>query len=127
MIAADVSGRVSGLDRVTADIQVAVMRTRMQPLEKILGKVSAPHPRPCGKTGKKIELVIEGAETEVDKSVHRRARRSARAPAAQRRRSRLEPPADRASKGKPETGRSASRAATRAITSKWWCIDDGAG
>ncbi|MFK7759277.1 MAG: chemotaxis protein CheA [Phycisphaerales bacterium] len=57
------------LDRVTGDIQLAVMRTRMQPLEKLFGKYPRLIRDLAGKTGKKINLVIEGAETEVDKSV----------------------------------------------------------
>lgn len=59
----------SELDRVTGDIQLAVMRTRMQPLEKLFGKYPRLIRDLAQKTCKKIELVIEGAETEVDKSV----------------------------------------------------------
>lgn len=59
----------SGLDRVTSDIQIAVMRTRMQPLDKLFGKYPRLIRDLAHKTGKKIELVVEGGETEVDKSV----------------------------------------------------------
>lgn len=59
----------STLDRVTGDIQVAVMRTRMQPLEKLFGKYPRLIRDLATKTGKQIHLVIEGGETEVDKSV----------------------------------------------------------
>ncbi|MGJ8637638.1 MAG: chemotaxis protein CheA [Phycisphaerales bacterium] len=59
----------STLDRVTGDIQLAVMRTRMQPLEKLFGKYPRLIRDLAGKTEKKINLVIEGADTEVDKSV----------------------------------------------------------
>lgn len=59
----------STLDRVTGDIQVAVMRTRMQPLDKLFGKYPRLIRDLATKTGKQIQLVIEGAETEVDKSV----------------------------------------------------------
>lgn len=59
----------STLDRVTGDIQLAVMRTRMQPLDKLFGKYPRLIRDLAGKTEKKINLVIEGAETEVDKSV----------------------------------------------------------
>ncbi|MDX2148422.1 MAG: chemotaxis protein CheA [Planctomycetota bacterium] len=58
-----------GLDRVTADIQVAVMRTRMQPLDKLFGKYPRLIRDLARKTSKDIELVIEGGDTEVDKSV----------------------------------------------------------
>jgi two-component system chemotaxis sensor kinase CheA len=57
------------LDRVTSDIQVAVMRTRMQPVDKLFGRYPRLIRDLANKTGKKINLVIEGGETEVDKSV----------------------------------------------------------
>ncbi|MFK7884228.1 MAG: chemotaxis protein CheA [Phycisphaerales bacterium] len=59
----------STLDRVTGDIQVAVMRTRLQPLDKLFGKYPRLIRDLATKTGKQIDLVIEGGETEVDKSV----------------------------------------------------------
>ena len=59
----------STLDRVTGDIQLAVMRTRMQPLVKLFGKYPRLIRDLANKTDKKINLIIEGAETEVDKSV----------------------------------------------------------
>ncbi len=59
----------STLDRITGDIQLAVMQTRMQPLEKIFSK----YPRLVRdletKTGKQIRLEMEGGDTEVDKSI----------------------------------------------------------
>ena len=57
------------LDRVTGDIQLAVMRTRMQPLDKVFGRYPRLIRDLATKTGKKIDLVIEGGDTEVDKSV----------------------------------------------------------
>lgn len=57
------------LDRVTSDIQLAVMRARMQPLEKLFGRYPRLIRDLAGKTGKQIGLVIEGGDTEVDKSV----------------------------------------------------------
>jgi two-component system chemotaxis sensor kinase CheA len=59
----------SSLDRVTSDIQLAVMRTRMQPLDKLFGRYPRLIRDLAAKTGKQINLVIEGGETEVDKSV----------------------------------------------------------
>lgn len=58
-----------GLDRLTSDIQVAVMRTRMQPLEKLFGKYPRLIRDLARKTEKQIRLVVEGGDTEVDKSV----------------------------------------------------------
>ncbi len=57
------------LDRVTSDIQVAVMRTRMQPLDKLFGRYPRLIRDLARKTGKEIKLAIEGGHTEVDKSV----------------------------------------------------------
>lgn len=57
------------LDRVTSDIQVAVMRTRLQPLDKLFGRYPRLIRDLARKTGKQIALEIEGGETEVDKSV----------------------------------------------------------
>ncbi len=57
------------LDRVTSDLQTAVMRTRMQPLEKIFGKYPRLVRDLARKLNKHISLEIEGGQTEVDKSV----------------------------------------------------------
>ncbi|RMH11836.1 MAG: chemotaxis protein CheA [Planctomycetota bacterium] len=57
------------LARITSDIQVAVMRTRMQPLDKLFGKYPRLIRDLAKKTGKQIELEVIGGETEVDKSV----------------------------------------------------------
>ncbi|MGD1915626.1 MAG: chemotaxis protein CheW [Phycisphaerales bacterium] len=62
-------GASAALDRVAGDIQVAVMRTRMQPLDKLFGKYPRLIRDLAGKTNKKIRLVVEGGDTEVDKSV----------------------------------------------------------
>ncbi len=57
------------LDRVTGDLQLAVMRTRMQPLDKVFGR----YPRLIRDleraTNKSLRLEIVGGETEVDKTV----------------------------------------------------------
>ncbi len=59
----------SDLERVTADLQTSVMKTRMQPLSKLFNR----YPRlirDLSRTmGKRIDLEIIGGETEVDKSV----------------------------------------------------------
>lgn len=59
----------STLDRVTGDIQLAVMRTRMQPLDKLFGKYPRLIRDLATKTGKDIKLDIIGGDTEVDKSI----------------------------------------------------------
>lgn len=59
----------SDLDRVCGDLQLAVMRTRMQPLDKLFGRYPRLIRDLSRSTNKKLRLVIEGGDTEVDKSV----------------------------------------------------------
>jgi two-component system chemotaxis sensor kinase CheA len=59
----------SDLDRLTAELQVGVMRTRMQPLDKLFGRYPRIVRDLAKKTGKKVNLEIVGGDTEVDKSV----------------------------------------------------------
>lgn len=64
-----INASAEDLDRVTGDLQLAVMRTRMQPLDKIFGRYPRLIRDLADKTGKKINLKIIGGDTEVDKSV----------------------------------------------------------
>lgn len=57
------------LDRLTSELQVGVMRTRMQPLEKVFGRYPRIVRDLAKKTEKKVSLDIKGGDTEVDKSV----------------------------------------------------------
>lgn len=117
----------SGLDRVTADIQVAVMRTRMQPLEKLFSKYPRLIRDLCGKTGKKIELVIEGGETEVDKSVIEELGDPLVHLLRNAADHGLELPADRVAAGKGETGTITLRASHEGSHVQLLIIDDGRG
>jgi len=117
----------SGLDRVTADIQVAVMRTRMQPLEKLFSKYPRLIRDLCGKTGKKIELVIEGGETEVDKSVIEELGDPLVHLLRNAADHGLELPGDRVAAGKSETGTITLRASHEGSHVQLLIIDDGRG
>ncbi len=64
-----VTQATGALDRVTGDLQVAVMKTRMQPLDKLFGKYPRLVRDLARKLNKDINLVVEGGNTEVDKSV----------------------------------------------------------
>ena len=57
------------LDRLMGELQVSVMRTRMQPLAKLFDRYPRVIRDVARMTNKKINLQIEGKETEVDKSV----------------------------------------------------------
>jgi two-component system chemotaxis sensor kinase CheA len=116
-----------GLDRITGDIQTAVMRTRMQPLDKLFGKYPRLIRDLASKTGKKMRLVIEGGETEVDKSVIEELgdplvhllRNSADHG--------LEGPEERLKTGKPEEGTITLRASHEGSHVRIVIIDDGRG
>ncbi|NHB03746.1 chemotaxis histidine kinase/response regulator CheAY2 [Helicobacter pylori] len=60
---------VSSISTVTTDLQLAVMKTRMQPVGKVFNKFPRMVRDLSRELGKSIELIIEGEETELDKSI----------------------------------------------------------
>ena len=95
---------VSIVSIVTTDLQIAVMKTRMLPVGKVFNKFPRMIRDLSRELNKKIELVIEGEETELDKSIVEEIgdplvhiiRNSCDHG--------IEPPEERVAKGKPETG-----------------------
>ncbi len=65
----EVAEAISQLNRVTTDLQTAVIKTRMQPIKKVLGKFPRMVRDLSRKMGKSIRLELSGEETELDKSV----------------------------------------------------------
>lgn len=65
----ELNGAASELDRLTSELQVGVMRTRMQPLAKLFERYPRVIRDIARATGKNIDLAVKGKETEVDKSV----------------------------------------------------------
>jgi len=60
---------IAGLDMVTADLQTAVMKTRMQPVKKVFGRFPRVV-RDLARTLKKeIKLELVGEETDLDKNL----------------------------------------------------------
>jgi len=59
----------SFLDRVTSDLQLAVMKMRMQPIQKVFGKFPRMVRDMSRTLGKDIDLEMFGEDTEVDKTV----------------------------------------------------------
>lgn len=57
------------LDVVTSDLQSEVMKTRMQPVETVLGKFHRLTREIAKDLGKRIDLTLEGSETELDRSL----------------------------------------------------------
>jgi two-component system chemotaxis sensor kinase CheA len=66
---AEVLAASGELDRLTGELQMGVMRTRMQPLAKLFDRYPRVIRDIARATGKRIELELSGKETEVDKSV----------------------------------------------------------
>lgn len=60
---------VSGISSVTTDLQLAVMKTRMQPVGKVFNKFPRMVRDLSRELNKNIDLIITGEETEVDKSI----------------------------------------------------------
>lgn len=65
----DFNDAASELDHLTSELQVGVMRTRMQPLAKLFDRYPRVIRDMARKTDKKLHLEIVGKETEVDKTV----------------------------------------------------------
>ncbi|WP_304546085.1 hybrid sensor histidine kinase/response regulator [Sulfurimonas microaerophilic] len=95
---------VSIVSLVTTDLQIAVMKTRMLPVGKVFNKFPRMIRDLSRELNKKIELVISGEDTELDKSIVEEIgdplvhiiRNSCDHG--------VESPADRLAKGKDETG-----------------------
>ena len=95
---------VSSISIVTTDLQIAVMKTRMLPIGKVFNKFPRLVRDLSRELGKKIKLIIEGEETELDKSIIEEIGD----PLVHMIRNAIdhgiEPPEERVKKGKPEEG-----------------------
>jgi len=65
----DVSKAVANLDVVTADLQNAVMKTRMQPIKKVFGRFPRVVRDLARSLNKEINLELQGEETDLDKNL----------------------------------------------------------
>lgn len=99
-----VKASVQNLSSVTSDLQDAVMRVRMQPVDRLFATLPRLVRDLSIELGKKIEVVTQGAETELDRQVIELIR----APLTHIIRNAadhgVEPAAERLAAGKPETG-----------------------
>jgi two-component system chemotaxis sensor kinase CheA len=95
---------VSSISIVTTDLQIAVMKTRMLPIGKVFNKFPRLVRDLARELGKKVKLIIEGEETELDKSIIEEIGD----PLVHMIRNAvdhgIEPPEERVKKGKPEEG-----------------------
>ncbi|MBI5599141.1 MAG: chemotaxis protein CheA [Deltaproteobacteria bacterium] len=65
----DLMETASHLNLITTDLHLAVMKTRMQPIGKVFGRFPRMVRDLARERGKEITLVLNGEETEVDKTV----------------------------------------------------------
>ncbi len=65
----EVTNAVGNLDVVTADLQLAVMKTRMQPIKKVFGRFPRVVRDLARSLKKEIDLEMEGEETDLDKNL----------------------------------------------------------
>lgn len=65
----DVSKAIANLDVVTADLQNAVMKTRMQPIKKVFGRFPRVVRDLARSLSKEVNLEMQGEETDLDKNL----------------------------------------------------------
>lgn len=65
----EMSKAIANLDVVTADLQGAVMKTRMQPIKKVFGRFPRVVRDLARSLQKEINLELEGEETDLDKNL----------------------------------------------------------
>ncbi|MGB5742791.1 MAG: chemotaxis protein CheA, partial [Sedimenticolaceae bacterium] len=60
---------IANLDVVTADLQLAVMKTRMQPVKKVFGRFPRVVRDLARNLNKEVDLVLHGEDTDLDKNL----------------------------------------------------------
>jgi two-component system chemotaxis sensor kinase CheA len=93
------------LSHITSELQEGVMKTRMQPIGNAWAKLPRLVRDLANELGKKIELEMRGAETELDRQVLELIKDPLTHMVRNSGDHGLEKPADRRAAGKPETGR----------------------
>lgn len=98
------SAPLQHLNRITSDLQEAVMKTRMQPIGNAWGKLPRLVRNLCQASGKQIELEMVGADTELDRQVLQAIQDPLTHMIRNSADHGVELPADRRAGGKPERG-----------------------
>lgn len=96
---------VSSIDRVVGDLQLAVMKTRMQPVKKLFQKFPRVARDLSRMLGKEVELITEGEDTEMDKSLIEKLEEPLIHLIRNAVDHGIEPPDERERLGKPRAGR----------------------
>ena len=120
-------GVIHRINTVTNSLQEAAVKTRMQPIEHVFSKFPRTVRDLAVSCGREVQLVIDGADTELDRTLIE----SIRDPLTHLVRNAvdhgIEPPAERESKGKPRAGRLLLRAFHESGQVTIEVKDDGAG
>ncbi len=103
-VAEDFTGAAGDLDHLMSELQVSVMRTRMQPLAKLFDRYPRVIRDMARMTDKKINLEIVGKDTEVDKTVLEQLADPLVHILRNSSDHGVEPPQERKEAGKPEVG-----------------------
>ncbi|MEM1237824.1 MAG: chemotaxis protein CheA [Pseudomonadota bacterium] len=130
MGAATNSDHMLGLDelmRLTRDIQDSVMQIRAQPVKPLFQRMARICREAASVGGKTIELVSEGQDTEIDKTVIERLADPLTHMIRNAVDHAIEAPEGRLEAGKPEAGKITLRASHRSGQVVLEVIDDGAG
>jgi two-component system chemotaxis sensor kinase CheA len=65
----ELANAVGNLDVVTADLQLSVMKTRMQPVRKVFGRFPRVVRDLARNLNKEVDLVMHGEDTDLDKNL----------------------------------------------------------
>lgn len=100
----DILEAITGLSRTVSDLQDAVMKLRMQPVKRVFSKFPRIVRDLAKKLNKKVQLELEGEETEIDRSILDKIEEPLIHLVRNAIDHGIEPPEERVQKGKPETG-----------------------
>ncbi|NPA12837.1 MAG: chemotaxis protein CheA [Aquificae bacterium] len=95
---------ITGMSRTVSDLQDAVMKLRMQPVKKIFSKFPRIVRDLAKKLNKKVNLVLEGEDTEIDRSILDKLEDPLIHLVRNAIDHGIEPPEERIKAGKPEVG-----------------------
>ncbi len=100
----DILEAITGLSRTVSDLQDAVMKLRMQPVKRVFSKFPRIVRDLAKKLNKKVQLELEGEETEIDRSILDKIEEPLIHLVRNAIDHGIETPEERIQKGKPEVG-----------------------
>lgn len=115
------------LGLITSDLQAAIMKTRMQPVSRVLEQVPRQVRDLSRATGKRVGAQVEGTHTELDKALIEAVKDPVLHMVRNAVDHGIEPTAERVARGKPPAGSITVRAAHQGGTVVLEVEDDGRG